>query len=131
MKTFAVMASTLLFTSIAWAQPGAGGPGGGGQMPANEVIFERNDTNEDGRITKAEAEAAETQLGANFDMFDLDSDGVVTAAELNTMRGNMGGGGAPAAPAGSGGNGPGNNAPGNNAAGGNAASEASGNEAGE
>jgi hypothetical protein len=70
-------------------------------MPTNEVIFERNDTNKDGTITKEEAVAAGTQLGQNFDTWDLNTDGKVTNEELDAGRAGIGGaGGAPgAAPA--------------------------------
>jgi hypothetical protein len=70
-------------------------------LPTNEVIFERNDTNKDGTITKEEAVAANTQLGQNFDTWDLNSDGKVTNEELDAGRAGIGrAGGAPgAAPA--------------------------------
>lgn len=114
MKTtlIAAAAGGLLFAAGAAAQPGAGGG-----MPANEVIFERNDTNKDGRITESEAQAAETQLGANFSMFDLDSDGNVTAEELDTMRSRMPGGGGGAGGPGGASGGPGGGAAGSGAGG--------------
>jgi hypothetical protein len=70
-------------------------------MPANEVIFERNDTNKDGKIMKDEAVAAGTQLGQAFDTWDTNTDGEVTNAELDAGRARQGGpgaaGGAPGA----------------------------------
>lgn len=85
----------LLITPVCFAQPGAGGPpqAGAGGMPDNETIFANNDANGDGVITQAEAEAAGLPLGQNWAAFDLDSDGKVTAEELDTMRGRMGGAG--------------------------------------
>ena len=72
-------------------------------MPTNEVVFERNDTNKDGTITKEEAVAAGTQLGQNFDAWDTNTDGKVTNEELDAGRGRQGGagraGGAPGAAA--------------------------------
>ena len=87
MRTVLLTLVCLLGTSAAFAQP----PGGG--LPDNATIFERNDANEDGEITQAEATAAGTALGQNFATFDLNSDGMVVADELDTMRERMAAGG--------------------------------------
>ena len=100
MRTLTIALVALLAGSAALAQPPGGAAGG---LPANDVIFERNDANDDGEITLAEAQAAETALGQNFATFDLNSDGKVVAEELNTVRGRMGGAGpGGAAPGGAG-----------------------------
>jgi hypothetical protein len=88
-----LLVSTLLFASVSLAQP-PGGAGGAGAMPDNATIFENNDGNGDGEITRAEADAAGLPLSENWDMFDTNSDGKVVAAELDAVRGGSGGGGA-------------------------------------
>ena len=93
MKTTLLTLATLLISSAALAQAP-----GGGQMPTAEVIMQRNDTNKDGFITKAEATAAGTQMAQNFDMFDANKDGKVTLDELKSMMAAMGQGGPAAAP---------------------------------
>lgn len=112
MKTTILTLSTLLVAGTALAQPPAGGAGAAGGMPTNEVIFERNDTNKDGTITKEEAVAAGTQLGQAFDTWDTNTDGKVTNEELDAGRGRVGGpGGAPGAAPGARAGGPGAAAP--------------------
>lgn len=95
MKRLGLGLFAMLGVAAALAQP-PGGAGGG--MPDNATIFERNDANEDGEITLAEAQAAGTQLGQVFATFDLDGDGKVVAAELDTMRERMAAGGGPGGP---------------------------------
>ena len=93
MKRAIISLSILFAASSALAQPPAGGAGGaGGAMPANEQIFENNDANGDGEITRAEADAAALPLSQNWDAFDQNSDGKVVAAELDAFRANQGGG---------------------------------------
>jgi Ca2+-binding EF-hand superfamily protein len=62
-------ASFLAFSGGAFAQ-GAGGPG---------MMFASMDTNKDGKITVAEAQAART---AQFDKEDANKDGFVTSEEM-------------------------------------------------
>jgi hypothetical protein len=105
MKTRIIALSVLFAASAGYAQPPAGGgaPGGGaaaGGMPANEQIFANNHSNGDGEITHAEAHAAALPLSQNWDAYDLNSDGKVVAAELDTARGTLGGGRAGGPPAG-------------------------------
>lgn len=60
-----------------------GGPPGGGGPPSPESIIERADTNKDGVLTKDE-----TDLRGNFDKYDTDGDGKVTAQELKAAFSN-------------------------------------------
>jgi len=105
MRNVILAFSALLLTSASFAQPGAGGPppGAAGGMPDNATIFANNDANEDGEITRAEADAAGLPLSQNWDAFDLDGDGKVVAAELDQARGRIGGAGRAGGPGGRGG----------------------------
>jgi Ca2+-binding EF-hand superfamily protein len=68
------------------AKPAAGKPApGGGQLDA---MLKNLDKNLDGKVTKEEAGGA-----AWFDRLDQNQDGVIDAAELETMREGMGAGG--------------------------------------
>jgi hypothetical protein len=88
-KTIFAVAGLLVFGSAVAQPPG----GGGGGLPDNATIMGNNDANDDGEITKAEADAAGLALGQNWDMFDLNNDGKVVAEELDQVRGRFGGGG--------------------------------------
>lgn len=58
------------------------------QQPSSpEEIMTANDLNEDGVITRAEAERADTPLAAIFDQVDSDMDGRITMQELEDMEG--------------------------------------------
>lgn len=53
--------------------------------PPPEEIMAQNDLNEDGVITRAEAQEAGTPLAMFFDMIDSDGDGRITMEELQNM----------------------------------------------
>ena len=83
--------------------PGGGGPGGGGFDPM--ARFTAMDKDQDGKISKGEAEG---RMADNFDNFDSDSDGNVTKEEymaaIAKFRAAGGGGGGRPRPAEAGGN---------------------------
>lgn len=90
--------------------PGAGGPGAGrgagGGMNADAIvnmIFQGSDTDGDGKISKAEADAND-RLKQGFDATDANHDGFVERDEMaNAMKKRMSqGGGAPGGPGGGG-----------------------------
>ena len=64
---------------------GMGGMGGMRQMHGGmaDRIFEKSDTNHDGRVTQAEAQA---EAFAHFDMMDANHDGRVTPDERKAAR---------------------------------------------
>ena len=64
---------------------GMGGMGGMRQMQGGmaDRIFEKSDTNHDGRVTQAEAQA---EAFAHFDMMDANHDGRVTPDERKAAR---------------------------------------------
>ena len=64
---------------------GIGGMGGMRQMHGGmaDRIFEKSDTNHDGRVTQAEAQA---EAFAHFDMMDANHDGRVTSDERKAAR---------------------------------------------
>ena len=47
--------------------------------------FAAADTNHDGQLTPAEAEAGMPRVAANFDKIDADQSGTVTLAEIKTL----------------------------------------------
>ena len=70
------------------ATKGMSGMGGMRQMHGGmaDRIFEKSDTNHDGRVTQAEAQA---EAFAHFDMMDANRDGRVTPDERKAARHNM------------------------------------------
>jgi Ca2+-binding EF-hand superfamily protein len=73
--------AALAAAGAAGAKPPEGGRGG--MMAARLAEM---DSNKDGRITKAEAEAARMRM---FDKLDADKNGIVTAAEIKTAHESM------------------------------------------
>lgn len=55
-------------------------------QPVPDEIMRRNDINEDGVITRAEAEESGTPLIEIFDEVDADGDGRLTRQELEEME---------------------------------------------
>jgi hypothetical protein len=55
------------------------------QPPAPEQIMADNDLNDDGVITREEAQEAGTPLAMFFDMIDSNGDGRITMEELQNM----------------------------------------------
>lgn len=55
--------------------------------PPPEQIMAENDTDKNGEITKAEADASGTPLKDFFDQIDANKDGKITMAELKAMGG--------------------------------------------
>jgi len=55
------------------------------QPPPPEQIMADNDLNEDGVITREEAQEAGTPLAMFFDMLDSNGDGQITMEELRNM----------------------------------------------
>ena len=59
-----------------------------GERPTPTQVVEKLDANDDGKISKEEAAAAPRgRFAEHFDQIDADSDGFVTAAELEAFRG--------------------------------------------
>lgn len=101
--------------------PGAGGPGGGGPPGGGGfdpmARFTAMDKDQDGKISKDEAEG---RMADNFGNFDSDSDGSVTKEEyMATIARFRAGGGGPPGGGGPGSGGPGGGRPRNAEAGGN------------
>jgi Ca2+-binding EF-hand superfamily protein len=67
---------------LAWAWPA------GADTSRDEQIAERfaaADTNHDGKLTLAEAEAGMPRVAANFSKIDADGSGTVTLAEIEAL----------------------------------------------
>lgn len=85
-KTPLIAALALGFAALptlAAAQPGPGGPGGqGGPRAHMEKMFDETDTDDDGKISKSEAEAAGK---VRFGRIDSNDDGYATPEEVKAM----------------------------------------------
>lgn len=90
--TFAVTAATLMMLATAWAQDAQSGmqnaSGSRRQRMAQfqqklEQRFEQADTNHDGKLTLAEAQAGMPRLAENFDRIDTAHRGYVTLDEID------------------------------------------------
>lgn len=57
----------------------------GQEPPSPEEIMRQNDLNEDGVITRSEADEAGTPLATLFDQIDTNGDGRITMQELESM----------------------------------------------
>ena len=67
------------------AQDAKGGAGGRDPEKMREMFeqrFKKADTNNDGKLTKAEAEAGMPRVAKNFDAIDANKDGLVTQQEI-------------------------------------------------
>ena len=68
---------------------GGRGQNGGGPMAARmQQMFEQNDANEDGKLSKDEFPERMSRM---FDRLDADGDGFVTKSEMSQMQGRRGG----------------------------------------
>lgn len=65
---------------------GHGGHGGHHKIPGAGGFFAKLDTNKDGKVTRAEADVAET---TRFNKFDKNADGAVTREEAQTAHEEM------------------------------------------
>ena len=64
---------------------GLAGRGGRYAERANRRAFAEADTNHDGQLTLAEAEAGMPRVAANFNRIDADHSGTVTLAEIEAL----------------------------------------------
>jgi Ca2+-binding EF-hand superfamily protein len=80
-RTFLALAllAGIAGASVVFAAPASAQTG----EPMGAQIFEKMDTNDDGRVDAAEMATAR---GARFDRLDRDGDGFVTAAELERLQ---------------------------------------------
>jgi hypothetical protein len=72
--------ATVIFAALAWPAIA--------DSSRNEQIAERfaeADTNHDGQLTLAEAEAGMPRVAANFNKIDTDHSGTVTLAEIEAL----------------------------------------------
>lgn len=86
-----VIAFVALSINLNAQQKGQGGQGmrngGSGQRPSPEEILERLDTDNDGLISKSEAnEARNGKMAENFDTIDVNSDGFIDEDELKSGK---------------------------------------------
>lgn len=84
-KTIVASALTLLLgVSVSYAQQT-----GEKQNPDHQSMFERLDTDKDGKISKAEADKAEKgRLKDNFSKIDTNGDSFITKEEMKIFRQN-------------------------------------------
>lgn len=90
--TLTLSAAALAVTGVAYAAPGAGGPGGfdrdapvtraQAETRAN-AMFDRIDFNKDGKLDQADREARKAQ---RFDRMDTDKNGSISKAEFMAKR---------------------------------------------
>jgi len=84
----AAMAALCGFAAIpllGHAQDAKGGAGGRDPEKMREMFeqrFKKADTNNDGKLTKAEAEAGMPRVAKNFDAIDANKDGFITQDEI-------------------------------------------------
>jgi Ca2+-binding EF-hand superfamily protein len=84
----AILGAGLLAAGVAYAQPGpgggpgAGGPGGGARGDYGARMFDRLDTNNDGRITWEEVWGVVTE---RFNAADTDNTGSLTAEQFRNL----------------------------------------------
>jgi EF hand len=81
-----ILTLTLMTTAVATAMNAYAGPQDHGNMRER---MKAADTNGDGQISRAEAQAL-PQLAKNFDAIDTNKDGQVSPAEMRAMRDKMG-----------------------------------------
>lgn len=86
-----VIAFVALSINLNAQQRGQGGQGmrngGSGQKPSPEEILKRLDTDNDGLISKSEAnEARNGKMAENFDTIDANSDGFIDEDELKSGK---------------------------------------------
>jgi Ca2+-binding EF-hand superfamily protein len=79
----AILGAGLLAGGVAFAQAPGGGPGGGPRGDYGARMFERLDTNRDGRITWDESWAVLTE---RFNAADADRSGGLTLEEFRNLR---------------------------------------------
>jgi hypothetical protein len=88
MKTRLIALSLMtIFSAGAWAADPAPASAGGSKRQEAAQRMKGADTDKDGAISKAEAEAAKMQhLTTNFDKLDSNKDGKVTHEEMRAAR---------------------------------------------
>lgn len=90
MKQSIILAATLLLAGTAFAQQGEQGGrpegSGSGQQGSGAALFDRFDTDKDGRISQQEAQINQT-LVTNFSTADANSDGYLTRQEFGATFG--------------------------------------------
>ncbi len=91
-KTLLLSALTALLLPLGAIQAkpdggGKGGPDGQHHRPGPGAMLDRMDTNNDGEVTRAEAEAeAKERIDQLFERLDTDGDGVITKEEIEACR---------------------------------------------
>lgn len=71
--------------ALSYAQTDSGAGGGRDPEKMHQMFdkrFTKADTNGDGKLSKAEAQAGMPRVAKNFDAIDADHDGFVTKAEI-------------------------------------------------
>lgn len=83
MKTFTLSIAVASLALAAVAAPALAKPGGGDRSAMMAERMAEMDTNKDGKISKAEAEAVRLK---SFNAMDADRNGVVSTAEMKAAR---------------------------------------------
>lgn len=92
MRTFFMM-SLLTVPAIAFAAPQADNARAQQAAQQLEARFQQADTDQDGKLTKAEAEKGMPRLAKNFAKIDLSGNGYVTLDQVKAMGAQAAGGG--------------------------------------